>query len=139
MPSFAAPKLWTCECGELWFLCTRHGKPLAKIARQVRSTQPKPRFMDDATERKLLARLDNRKCTPKYSQATALGARRSLRAMLGVKAGKAIVTTRGSTATFGFRNRRRTKANFVAVEGLVAREAKDIHVKKPRAKDKVQQ
>ena len=90
--------------------------------------------MDDTTERKLLANLDNVKCTPKYSHAHALEARRSLRAVLGCKAAEASMTARVSTASFEFRNRRRAKADFVAVEGRVKRGAKDIHVKKPKAK-----
>ena len=45
---------------------------------------------------------------------------------------------RGSTATFEFRNRRRTKENFVAVEGLDTRGVRDKHVKKPKAKKKGQ-
>ena len=96
-------KQWTCECGEPWYLCQRHGKPPAKKPKQVRSTHPKPEFMDDATEQLLLRKLDTVKCTPKYSQASALGARRSLRAMLGAKGRierKASGTSRASTATF---------------------------------------
>ena len=95
--------------------------------------------MDDATEQLLLRKLDTAKCTPKYSQASALGARRSLRAMLGAKGRlerKASRTSRASTATFEFRNRRRTKVDLVAVEGLDSRGVKDLHVKKPRAKNK---
>ena len=56
--------------------------------------------MDDTTEHKLLAKLDNVKCTPKFSQANALGARRSLRAMLGCKAKGASLKLRASIATF---------------------------------------
>ena len=40
---------------------------------------------------------------------------------------------RGSTATFEFRNRRRTTEDFVAVEGLDTRGVRDKHVKKPKA------
>ena len=98
-------KQWTCECGEPWYLCQRHGKPPAKKAKQVPSTHPKPEFMDDATEQLLLRKLDTAKCTPKYSQASALGARRSLRAMLGAKGRlerKASRTSRASTAISSF-------------------------------------
>jgi len=90
--------------------------------------------MDDTTEQKLLAKLDNVKCTPKFSQATALGARRSLRAMLGCKAKGASLKLRASIATFEFRNRRRAKQSFVAVEGLDKRGVRDLRRVKPKAK-----
>ena len=104
----------------------------------IHSAHPKPTFMDDATEHKLLVRLDTVKCAPKFPQATALEATRSLRAILGCKATKASMKPRGSTATFEFRNRRRTKEDFVAVEGLDTRGVRDKHVKKPKAKRKGQ-
>ena len=88
----------------------------------------KAQFIGDTTERKLIAKLDNVKCTPKFSQANALGARRSLRAMLGCKAKGASLKLRASIATFEFRNRRRMKQGFVAVEGPDKRRVRDKHV-----------
>ena len=38
---------------------------LRRYFKQSRGSHPKPQFMDDTTEQKLLAKLDNVKCTPK--------------------------------------------------------------------------
>ena len=118
----------------LGFFCPQHGKPPAKKPKLSKELHPKPKFMDGTTEHKLLSKLDNAKCKPKFPQASSLGARRSLIAMLGAKGKNAPRFTRASTAIFEFRNRRRARADLVAVEGLDNRGMTDVHVKKPRVK-----
>jgi len=54
--------------------------------------------------------------------------------MLGCKAKGASLELRASIATFEFRNRRRTKQSFVAVEGLDKRGVRDKRWVKPKAK-----
>ena len=111
-------KQWTCNCGEPWFLCMRHGKPPAKIHRQARTAKPQSKFMDATTEREQLIKLDNVKCTPKFSQASAVATRQCLRRSLGCKAKRADIRGHSSTVTIERKNRRRTTLDCIAVEGL---------------------
>ena len=131
-------KQWTCECGDLWYLCTRHGNPPAKVPKTVRPTIPQSKFMDNATEQKQLIKLDNAKCTPKYSQASAVETRQCLRRIRGCRADRAEVKGNTSTVSIEFKNRRREQLGFIAVEGLDPKGVRDNTRSIPRPKPPVQ-